>query len=106
MKRRSDPYHNHFPRLFVSQGQFRHSWARNVYGLPDDETMRMEDSGGKARPEDLLSRNKTQVLGKLEHEGKQVPPGGAMAHGHGWDPPGHVGAGNLHPSTPVEHHMC
>lgn len=52
--------------------QFRHSWARNVYGLPDDETMRMEDSGGKARPEDLLSRNKTQVLGELEHEGKQV----------------------------------
>jgi hypothetical protein len=33
----------------------------------------MEDTGGKARPEDLLSRNKTQVLGELEHEGKQVP---------------------------------
>eukprot|EP00435_Cladocopium_sp_Y103_P030721 s419_g7.t1 len=53
--------------------QFRHSWARNVYGLPDDETMRMEESGnGGLRPEDMLSRNKTQVLGELEHEGKQV----------------------------------
>ena len=53
--------------------QFRHTWARNVYGLPDDETMRMEDQGtGRARPEDALSRTKTSVNCEFEHDGHDV----------------------------------
>ena len=54
-------------------GQFRHTWARNVYGLPDDETMRMEDQGtGRTRPEDALSRTKTSVNCEFEHDGHDV----------------------------------
>jgi len=52
--------------------QWRHSWARNCFGLPDDETMRMDDMGGKLRPEDLLVRTKTHVTCDYEHEHKEV----------------------------------
>lgn len=45
--------------------QFRHSWARNAFGLPDDPTMRTEETSKRDTVEELLSRDKVFVYGSV-----------------------------------------
>eukprot|EP00913_Durusdinium_trenchii_P017766 g16693.t1 len=51
--------------------QFRHTWARNVYGLPDDATMRTEETT-RFQAEDALSNDKTSVNCEFRHDGRTV----------------------------------
>jgi len=57
--------------------QFRHSIARNKYGLPEDESMRGDDNGGSCRlhAEDFIEIDKAKKCVKFDfpHEGKKIP---------------------------------
>eukprot|EP00928_Gymnodinium_smaydae_P070803 TRINITY_DN54570_c0_g1_i1.p1 TRINITY_DN54570_c0_g1~~TRINITY_DN54570_c0_g1_i1.p1 ORF type:complete len:690 (-),score=167.55 TRINITY_DN54570_c0_g1_i1:57-2048(-) len=56
--------------------QFRHSIARNKYGLPDDETMRCDpEQSTRMKPEDFLEFDKKRgsVTFECPKEGKKIP---------------------------------